>query len=67
MNVKTLVVGAIRANCYLIWNDRACVLIDPGDDADRIHDAVEQTGKPVLTASSFYRIVQNENTKSYRM
>ena len=39
MNIRTLVVGAIRANCYLIWNERACVLIDPGDDADRIHDA----------------------------
>lgn len=47
MNIRTLVVGAIRANCYLIWNERACVLIDPGDDADRIHDAVEQTAKPL--------------------
>lgn len=47
MNIKTLVVGMIRANCYLIWNDTACVLIDPGDDEQRIEAAVEQVGKPL--------------------
>ena len=47
MNVKTLVVGVGRANCYLIWNDTACVLIDPGDDAERIKTALEQLGKPL--------------------
>lgn len=47
MNIKTLVVGMIRANCYLIWNDDACVLIDPGDDEQRIEAAVEQVGKPL--------------------
>ncbi len=47
MNIKTLVVGMIRANCYLIWNDAACVLIDPGDDEQRIEAAVEQVGKPL--------------------
>ena len=46
MNIKTLVVGIVRANCYLVWNDLACVLIDPGDDAERIETALQQLGKP---------------------
>ena len=47
MNIKTLVVGIVRANCYLVWNDLACVLIDPGDDAERIETALQQVGKPL--------------------
>ena len=47
MNIKTLVVGIVRANCYLVWNDLACVLIDPGDDAERIETALQQLGKPL--------------------
>lgn len=46
-NIKTLVVGIVRANCYLVWNDLACVLIDPGDDAERIETALQQLGKPL--------------------
>ena len=47
MNIKTLVVSIVRANCYLVWNDLACVLIDPGDDAERIETALQQLGKPL--------------------
>ncbi|MDD3193507.1 MAG: MBL fold metallo-hydrolase [Oscillospiraceae bacterium] len=47
MNIKTLVVGTVRANCYFIWNDAACVLIDPGDDFERIETILEQLGKPL--------------------
>lgn len=37
MEVKTLRVGELQTNCYLLWNeDRDCFIIDPGDDADFI-------------------------------
>ncbi len=47
MNYRTLVVGIVRANCYLVWNDTACVVIDPGDDFNRIEKALEEIGKPL--------------------
>ena len=69
MNVKTLVVGVGRANCYLIWNDTACVLIDPGDDAERIKTALEQLGKPLeailLTHGHFDHVGAVKALKEY--
>lgn len=47
MNYRTLVVGIVRANCYLVWNDTACVVIDPGDDFNRIEKALKEIGKPL--------------------
>lgn len=43
MHIESLVVGPIESNCYIIWNDRReALVIDPGDDADRILAAIEQ-------------------------
>ena len=47
MNYRTLVVGPVRANCYLVWNDTACVVVDPGDDFNRIEHALREIGKPL--------------------
>ena len=46
MNIKTLMVGPIGTNCYLLC-DRdagACAVIDPGGDAGRVAAAVAETG-----------------------
>lgn len=46
MILKSLVVGPIAANCYIIGNreTREGAVIDPGDEADRILGVVEETG-----------------------
>ncbi|HQL24867.1 MAG TPA: MBL fold metallo-hydrolase, partial [candidate division Zixibacteria bacterium] len=46
MQVQTLVVGAFQVNCYLYWGDAAGrgVIIDPGDEEERIADAVTKAG-----------------------
>jgi len=37
MNVETVAVGAFETNCYLAWSQAPeALVIDPGDDADRI-------------------------------
>ena len=38
ITVKTLKVGQLRTNCYLVIDDKTnkCMIIDPGDDADYI-------------------------------
>jgi glyoxylase-like metal-dependent hydrolase (beta-lactamase superfamily II) len=46
MQIKTLSVGQLQANCYLLWNEETlnCFIIDPGDDADFITEEVLRLG-----------------------
>ena len=39
MNIKRLVVGELRENCYIISKDNKAMIIDPGDEAEKIKDA----------------------------
>ena len=46
MDIKTLQVGPIGTNCYLLCDEteKLCAVIDPGGDADRVAAAVEGSG-----------------------
>ena len=46
MDVRSFTVGAVAENCYIARRDGADhgVIVDPGDEADRILGAVEQLG-----------------------
>lgn len=46
MEIKSLQVGPIGTNCYLLCDETAkvCAVIDPGGDADRVAAAVAGTG-----------------------
>ena len=46
MTIKTLQVGPIMTNCYLLCDEDAkvCALIDPGDDSARVEQLVRQSG-----------------------
>ncbi|MBO8169739.1 MAG: MBL fold metallo-hydrolase [Thermoanaerobacteraceae bacterium] len=46
MYVKTIVVGALATNCYLVGCEKTkkAALIDPGDDGEKILAAVKQSG-----------------------
>ncbi len=46
MKRSVFVVGAFQENCYLVADEAAgkAVLIDPGDDGDRLCDAVQRAG-----------------------
>ncbi len=43
MLIKTLPVGQLETNCYVVINEAtlACVVIDPGDESNRILDYLE--------------------------
>ena len=43
LSKKTLCVGNLGTCCYIVWDDAsdACVVIDPGEEADRIRCACE--------------------------
>ena len=46
MNIKTLQVGPIGTNCYILCDEaeKLCAVIDPGGDADLVAAAVAETG-----------------------
>lgn len=49
INVKTIVVGLLETNCYLVYKDESedALLIDPGGDYDKIRKAVNEQNKKV--------------------
>ena len=42
MNIETVVVGPIRTNCYLVEDAGRIVVVDPGDEPERIMDALDR-------------------------
>ena len=46
MNIKTIPVGQLEANCYVVINESSleCVVIDPGDESNTILDYIESNG-----------------------
>ncbi len=43
MKIERLIVGQLQSNCYIIYDEKSldAIVIDPGDDADRILDIVK--------------------------
>ncbi|XOB40954.1 MAG: MBL fold metallo-hydrolase [Candidatus Nealsonbacteria bacterium] len=42
MKIKHLVVGELKANCYLLVSENELAIIDPGDEAERILNEIKQ-------------------------
>lgn len=48
MNIKTVVTGDLEENCYILENNGDCIIIDPGDDFDKIKNNINGSVKAVL-------------------
>jgi len=44
MEVKTIKVGELQTNCYLLVSEKELAIIDPGAEANRILKEIEKTG-----------------------
>ncbi len=44
MEIKTVKVGELQTNCYLLISGRELAVIDPGDEADKILKEIEDCG-----------------------
>lgn len=40
MQIETVVTGALDENCYILKKDNTCLVIDPGDDYDKIKQKI---------------------------
>ena len=46
LKIQTVIVGALEVNCYIVYDSetKEALIIDPGDEADRIIEAVKALG-----------------------
>ncbi len=44
MNITTLPLGMLQTNCYIVENGGRCLVIDPGDEAEKVEAFLEQQG-----------------------
>lgn len=60
MNIEKLVLGSLEVNCYLLTHNGEAIVIDPGAEAEKIIDAIEEKGctltKILLTHGHFDHI-----------
>ena len=49
MQIEMVMTGALQENCYVVMDDTThdAVVVDPGDDAPRIVEAIERMGGQV--------------------
>lgn len=40
MNIKRIIVGNLEENCYILEKNNKCIIIDPGDEANKIIDNI---------------------------
>ena len=63
MEVKRVVVGELEENCYILENNGKTLIIDPGDEADKIIDTfikpIAKTGAKVATSDSKLKTIQD--------
>lgn len=47
MNIKVVVVGPLRTNCYIVEKGNSCIIIDPGADPDLIIRNIDKAKKVI--------------------
>lgn len=72
MDIKRIVVGRVQTNCYIIAKEKRCIIVDPGDDFEKIVSFIEtQDYEPVaifLTHGHFDHIMAvNELKDKYHI
>ena len=48
MNIKKVIVGNLQTNCYILENDKECLIIDPGDEFDKIKNNIQKNVVGIL-------------------
>lgn len=48
MNIKKVIVGDLETNCYILEKDNECLVIDPGDEFDKIKNNIDKKVVGVL-------------------
>ena len=54
MNIKKVVVGLLRTNCYIVENDKECLIIDPGSDLKKIVSNINKKVVGILVTHNHF-------------
>lgn len=50
MKIERIIVGSYEENCYLLINNNKCIIVDPGDEFDKISSKIEELKLDVVGA-----------------
>lgn len=69
MKIKTMPLGALGTNCYIIYKDNEALIIDPGDEASKVINFIEENDlKPMailLTHAHFDHIGAVDEVRNF--
>lgn len=54
MNIKKVVVGQLQENCYILEKNNMCIIIDPGDEANKIIENVIYSPVAILITHNHF-------------
>jgi len=54
MNIKKVVVGSLETNCYILEKNDVCLVIDPGDEFDKIKSNINKRVVGILLTHSHF-------------
>ena len=54
MNIKRVVVGELQENCYILEKDDRCIIIDPGDEVDKIMKSITYPPVAILITHNHF-------------
>lgn len=54
MNIKNVIVGELSANCYIVEKNGTCLIIDPGDEVEKIMNEITYTPIGILVTHSHF-------------
>lgn len=54
MNIKVVKVGMLETNCYILESDESCLIIDPGDESNKIIKNINKKACGILITHSHF-------------
>ena len=54
MNIKKVVVGLLQENCYIVEKDEKCIIIDPGDEIEKIIENIIYPPNAILITHNHF-------------
>lgn len=80
MKIKTIKVGYLQANCYILINQKEAIIIDPGDEYEKIKEELEGLTPQAILITHHHldhigalkkfkniKIIDNEKNKEYKI
>ena len=54
MLIKRVVVGPLQENCYIVEKDGECIIMDPGDEVDKIMESITYPPVAILITHNHF-------------